>query len=111
MDQHLVATRRHRAPEPWAERVEQAGHGTTDEFRLTPQDSAREMLLMGLRLTEGISASRFAARIGRDLSSALDPEALAHARAEGYVTWHGDRLIATEEGRKRLDALLPYLLI
>ena len=31
VDGVLLATRRHRAPEPWAERVERDGHGTTEE--------------------------------------------------------------------------------
>src|SRR5579863_3012195 len=46
---HLVATRRHRAPEAWAERVEREGHGSVEEVALQPTDRAREMLLMGLR--------------------------------------------------------------
>ena len=57
----LVATRRHRAPEPWAERVERDGHGTVEEVALEPIERAREMLLMGLRLTEGIDPRRFVA--------------------------------------------------
>ncbi len=31
---NLLATRRHRAPEPWAERVERHGHGSTEETTL-----------------------------------------------------------------------------
>ena len=109
LDGHLLATRRHRAPEPWADRVERTGHGTTEETALSQDDSVREMLLMGLRLAEGISAARFLARTGRTLDSAIDMDAVSHAAAEGYVTWHDGRLIATGEGRRRLDALLPYV--
>ena len=50
----ILATRRHRAPEPWAERVERDGHGTVEQMALQQTERAREMLLMGLRLTEGI---------------------------------------------------------
>ena len=57
----IVATRRHRAPEPWAALVEQQGHGSTAEEVIAPADRAREMLLMGLRLAEGIDEARFAA--------------------------------------------------
>ena len=106
---HLHATRRHRAPEPWADRVERHGHGMTEEPALTPGETTREMLLMGLRLAEGVSADRFLARTGRTLASALDPEALRRATEEAYVTWHDGRLIATLEGRRRLDSLLPFL--
>jgi len=109
LDGALLATRRHRAPEVWAERVERDGHGTTEETALPPADRAREMLLMGLRLAEGIDEARFAARTGVALDDAVDPEILRQAIEEGYVTRTGGRLIASPEGRLRLDALLAAL--
>ncbi len=105
----LIATRRHRAPEPWAERVERQGHGSTEETVLAPEEMAQEMLLMGLRLAEGVSAERFLARTGRTLESAIDMDGMRLAAKEGYLAWHDGRLIATDEGRRRLDALLPVL--
>jgi len=105
----LIATRRHRAPEPWAERVERQGHGSTAEEDIAPADRAREMLLMGLRLSEGIDAAQFAARTGVALDDALDLSMLAHAKAEGYVERPPGRLAATIEGRLRLDSLLAAL--
>jgi putative oxygen-independent coproporphyrinogen III oxidase len=107
----LAATRRHRAPEPWAELVERQGHGSTAEEAIPPADRAREMLIMGLRLSEGVDAGRFAARTGVALEAALEPDVLERAREEGYVTFEGGRLAATAEGRLRLDALLPALLV
>ena len=107
----LVATRRHRAPEPWAERVERHGHGSTAEERIGPRDRAREMLLMGLRLTEGIEAARFAARTGMALEAALDLDVLDQALEAGYMTRTDARLATTSEGRLRLDSLLTQLVI
>ncbi len=106
-----IATRRHRAPEVWAERVERDGHGTVEQTPLQPVEQAREMLLMGLRLTEGIGAARFASRTGGSLIDALDAETLERALTEGYLVWRDDRLIATAEGRLRLDALLAALVV
>ena len=103
----LLATRRHRAPEPWAALVEQRGHGTTHEEAVTPPERAREMLLMGLRLSEGIDAARFLARTGISLDDALELDVLELAEAEGYVL--RGPLRATPEGRKRLDPLLAAL--
>jgi len=111
IDNRLFATRRHRAPEPWADRVEQTGHGMTSEIELASDETVREMLLMGLRLMEGVEEDRFLARTGRTLISAIDADALRRAAAEGYITWHDRRLTATREGRRRLDALLPFLVI
>jgi oxygen-independent coproporphyrinogen-3 oxidase len=109
LDGVLHATRRHRAPESWAERVERDGHGTTDETPVAPPDRAREMLLMGLRLTEGIDPARFAARTGVAIMDALDPATLRAALEEGYLEWRDGRLCAMPEGRLRLDPLLAAL--
>ncbi len=109
LDGRLLATRRHRAPEPWAERVERQGHGTASEQPVPVADRAREALLMGLRLAEGIDEARFAARTGIALADAVDPDILARAIEEGYVTRDGGVIAATGEGRLRLDALLAAL--
>jgi oxygen-independent coproporphyrinogen-3 oxidase len=105
----LLATRRHRAPEIWAERVEAKGHGSGEDVAVTPQERAREMLLMGLRLSEGISAARFAARTGMTLETATEPDILAQAIEAGYLVHERDSLRPTREGRLRLDALLGAL--
>jgi putative oxygen-independent coproporphyrinogen III oxidase len=109
LDGALFATRRHRAPEVWAERVERDGHATTDQTALPPTERAREMLLMGLRLAEGIDEARFAARTGTALDDAVDQDVLRQAIEEGYVERTDGRLIAMPEGRLRLDALLAAL--
>ncbi len=105
----LHATRRHRAPEPWAALVERGGSGETSAEALSATERAREMLLMGLRLSEGIASAEFAARTGTTLGDAIEPAMLQACEAEGYVAWHGDRLQATPAGRLRLDALLAAL--
>ena len=66
---------------------------------------------MGLRLTEGIDAARFAARTGMALDDALDAEILHRAIEAGYVTRTDRHFAATAEGRMRLDALLPALVL
>ena len=111
LDGQVIATRRHRAPEPWAERVERQGHGSTLEEIIAPGDRAREMLLMGLRLAEGVEEARFAARTGVALDDAIDAGVLAQAVDAGYVTRAEGRLIATVEGRLRLDSLLAALVV
>ena len=107
----LTATRRHRAPEIWLDRVERHGHGLTDEQALSPVERAREMLLMGLRLSEGVGEGRFAARTGVALHDAADHEILRYAQEDGYLTHESGRLRVTQEGRLRLDALLAALVI
>jgi putative oxygen-independent coproporphyrinogen III oxidase len=105
----LRATRRHRAPEPWAEKVERDGHGLTADEVVPEEERAREALLMGLRLTEGIDVARFAERTGRTVSQSVDLDVLDRCIQEGYLQHTPQRLITTHEGRIRLDALLTAL--
>ncbi len=104
----LVATRRHRAPEIWAERVERDGHGSTAEEEVPPLDRAREALLMGLRLAEGVDRDAFEARTTIALEDAVDTGMLAACKEAGYLE-DGQALRATAEGMRRLDAILPRL--
>jgi putative oxygen-independent coproporphyrinogen III oxidase len=109
VDGSLHATRRHRAPEPWAERVERDGDGLTADEPVAPEERAREALLMGLRLTEGIDLARFAARTGRTMAQSVDASVLAQCIEEDYLVLTPDRLVATRDGRIRLDSLLASL--
>jgi oxygen-independent coproporphyrinogen-3 oxidase len=107
----LHATRRHRAPEVWAQRVERFGHGLTTDEPIQTGERSREALLMGLRLAEGIDVKLFRARTGRSVDQSVDPDMLAAAIEAGYVEKTTDRLIATRDGRLRLDALLSALVL
>jgi oxygen-independent coproporphyrinogen-3 oxidase len=107
----LFAARRHRAPEEWLARVARDGHAIVDEAALAPRDRAREALLMGLRLSEGIEPARIAFRSGLGFAETIEAGVLAACLNEGYLEWAPDgRLRATSEGRLRLDAMLPALL-
>lgn len=110
LEQGMLATRRHRAPEEWASRVERDGHAAVEHTLLSPEERGREAMLMGLRLAEGVQPARIARRAGRPFSDVVDEAMLAALREEGYLAWQGERLVATVEGRLRLDALLPVLL-
>jgi putative oxygen-independent coproporphyrinogen III oxidase len=109
VDGVLRATRRHRAPEPWADRVERDGHGLTADEPVATEERAREALLMGLRLAEGIDSARFAVRTGQTITESVDAGVLSQGIEAGYLTLTPERLIATREGRIRLDSLLAAL--
>lgn len=56
-----TATVTERNPEAWAERVEASGTGVVESTALTLEEQADEMLLMGLRLSEGVDLDQLAA--------------------------------------------------
>jgi oxygen-independent coproporphyrinogen-3 oxidase len=107
----LTAVSRHRAPEIWAAMVADKGHGVTSEEVILRRDRAREALLMGLRLAEGVFLPRFLARTGVVLWDAVDARILADCVEAGYLRVSETGLVATVEGRKRLDAILPALVL
>jgi len=100
------ATVAERGPEAWAARVEAGGHGIADRTRLTRAEEADEMLLMGLRLSEGIDLERLAALTG----CAPRPRAIAELAGLGLVERCGTgRLRTTAEGRLVLDEIVLRL--
>ena len=100
---HAIAIRK--SPEAWLEAVAASGHGIEQDERLSPQDSADEYLLMGLRLAEGIDEKRLKAIDGRR----LDDARLQQLEAQGLVKRTPDRLRATDTGRLVLDRLIVEL--
>ena len=68
------------------------------------------MLMMGLRLAEGVSESRLRARTGCAPERALDRAGLARLVEAGYLERDGERLRATATGRPLLNSLLATLL-
>lgn len=105
-----IATRQHRAPQIWLERVERDGHATQAELPVSVEERLTEMLMMGLRTVEGVPAERFIRETGQPLESALDSARLARLTEGGFLIADAAGLRATAEGRQRLNALLPALL-
>jgi oxygen-independent coproporphyrinogen-3 oxidase len=104
------ATRQHRAPEAWLAAVERDGHATRQRLEVEPAARLQEMVMMGLRLAEGIPAARFVAETGSDLEDALDEARLKRLVEGGFLMIENGRLRTTNEGRARLDAVLGALL-
>jgi len=100
------ATVTERHPERWLGRVETRGEGVVTDEVVSPEDSADEMLIMGLRLTEGIRLERYAALSGRPLAG----NALDRLMEDGFVAQTGDgRVRATPAGWLVLDSVIAQL--
>ena len=110
LDGRAVAFRQHRAPETWRAAVERAGHGVRERRTLTRAARVAEVLMMGLRLAEGVSFARFRDRAGVALDRALDPARLAALIESGLIARDARGIRATAAGRRVLDALLAELL-
>jgi oxygen-independent coproporphyrinogen-3 oxidase len=110
LDGVKYATRQHRAPEAWLDAVERNGHATRQRDAVDGATRGEEMLMMGLRLAEGIDSARFETETGGTLQSALDPQRLDRLIGGGFVVLDEQGLRATLAGRQRLNAVLAQLL-
>ncbi len=97
-------------PEAWLAAVERDGVGTAETFALGPEDRAAEMVMMGLRLSEGIDERSFVRRVGAPLDRFIDPAALADLIALDLVERSAHTLKATARGRPVLNTLIARLL-
>lgn len=104
------ATRDHAAPEIWKDRVTDIGHGAHAPEHLTNEDIFHEILMMGLRLKEGISLSSIEERTGLSFFNQVDPRKFKSAVQEGWIVQDQDRIHLSRQGMLRLNALVSYLL-
>jgi oxygen-independent coproporphyrinogen-3 oxidase len=101
-----LATEAIRAPEEWLAAVESEGSGCAGRATVAPGEQADEMLMMGLRLAEGVDPRRFATLAGARLRS----DRVAELAELELVEASPERLRVTPAGRPVLDAVLRRLL-
>src|SRR5690606_7643808 len=101
---HATATEK--LPFEWRQKGEVRGHGLVTDDILTWEEEGDELLVMGLRLREGIDPQRFAALAHRSLSD-RQIEAL---KSIGFVeTLPNGFIRVTEKGWPVLDAVVADL--
>jgi oxygen-independent coproporphyrinogen-3 oxidase len=86
--------------------VERRGDGLVADELLTAEEEGDEMLLMGLRLAEGIDLDRYSAISGRTLDRAQLNDLVRHGMVERT---RDGRLRATRAGFFVLDAVVADL--
>jgi putative oxygen-independent coproporphyrinogen III oxidase len=103
---NTIATITEKHPETWRGLVQSRGHAITNEEVITPSMQAREMLLMGLRISEGIDLTRYETLSGKPMAQ----EKITALTDLGLVHMQGNhRLVATQAGRRILNAVIAEL--
>ena len=93
-------------PTKWLQLAESGK--TEKQFEiLPPRDQGNEYLMMGLRLSDGISLSRLEQISG----SSLNDERLSYLQDIGMISRDGDNLSVTLDGRMVLNAVIRELLV
>lgn len=111
MDKKRWATKNFRTPERWLQTVQETGNGLEEKLEITPHEQLTELLMMGLRLREGIPFSRFEELTGQPFDHALSSRKLDLLTTEEYLTLDNCTLKATPKGQLCLNAVLAQLLI
>ena len=100
------ATATEKYPENWRKLVQSQGHGLIQDETTDHAAQAREMLLMGLRIDEGIDLTRYEALAGKPMAQ----EKITAMADLGFVEMRGNsRLAATQSGRRLLNAVIAEL--
>jgi putative oxygen-independent coproporphyrinogen III oxidase len=100
-----VATVTEKHPETWRKSVQTLGHGLVHQETVDAKAQAQEMLLMGLRIGEGIDLARYEMLAGRPMSDTK----ITTMVGLGFAVRTGQNLRATPQGRKVLNALIAEL--
>jgi coproporphyrinogen III oxidase-like Fe-S oxidoreductase len=103
------ATRQTRLPERWLAAVEAVGSGIEEMVAIDRDSAVEEMLMMGLRLTEGVARARLERLAHRDTKTLFSGN-LGPLLEGGFLTLDNEHIAATAAGRQRLNAVLAALL-
>ena len=101
-----IATANERHPESWLKRVEEEGTGAISEDILSLEEQSDEMLIMGLRVKEGINMDRYARLAGRELDGGRIENLIEQGHLERLDE---NRIRATRDGFLLLNALVAEL--
>jgi oxygen-independent coproporphyrinogen-3 oxidase len=100
------ATAAEKLPFDWQKRVLSRGHGLVTDDVLTWEEEGDELLVMGLRLREGIDPKRFARISGRQIAE----RQINELRSIGFVeTLPNGFIRVTDKGWPVLDAVVADL--
>lgn len=99
----------HRSTTTYLKRVLAGQSPVAERERLPPDEAARERLVFGLRMLEGVQRNAFAAATGLEID-ALVGDALRHFVVRGLLDDTGDRIRLTRDGLLVSDALWPAFL-
>lgn len=108
---HTYSTVQNKKPETWLKAVQKNGHATKEMTKLSQREMAEEMIMMGLRLSEGISKAEFEKRIGKPIEDFIQTDQVEQLRAQGFVEQaHQGRLQLSALGRPLLNQILGQIL-
>lgn len=99
------ATESFSEPTKWLAQVDKAS-GYSNIGVLSSKDQALEMLMMGLRLNEGVSLDR----LNKLSKSLLNNDKISSLQSDGYLEDSSERLIVSQKGRIILNSIIGEII-
>ncbi|MBL3284286.1 Coproporphyrinogen III oxidase [Rickettsiales endosymbiont of Paramecium tredecaurelia] len=100
----------HKTPSKWIESVEQTWHGLDVDEQLSQEQRGMEMIMMGLRLRDGIERGEFLRKIGVSLESMLDEKKVRSFVQDGLLKLDEVSMYLTDSGVLLYSYILNSLL-
>ena len=105
-----VAEHRIHNPGRWLAAVEDKGHGRAKRMTLDATERGHEVIMTGLRLSGGLKTADLEAATGLPMADLIDPGGLSRLIDGGLIEKTPDGIVATGEGRLRLNAVIGMLI-
>ncbi len=106
LEQSRYSTNTYKQPSKWLSEVKK-GSGDSSVTSLSRKDQGTELVLMGMRLVQGISIKRFQTIFGEPPSET----ALTNLTSQGLIQLKKGRIQATENGTLLLNYVVRQLLV
>ncbi|MEG3616983.1 radical SAM family heme chaperone HemW [Magnetovibrio sp. PR-2] len=97
-------------PARWLAKVDSQGHGTAKSSELTRSEREEELILTGLRLSEGLNSEQFEAQTGTPLMQCLNGRSVENLSNAGLLEISKHGICTTDAGRLMLNGIIAQLL-
>jgi coproporphyrinogen III oxidase-like Fe-S oxidoreductase len=95
------------SPKAWLAAIGKSESPDIERESLAPDVQAEEMLMMGMRLSEGINPARYERLAGRPLA----PASIDSLQSQGLLHWRSGRIALTPRGWPLADSVTRALLL
>jgi len=106
LEKTRFATESHLSPSAWLDAVERRGNGESVRDALSPREQVEELVMMGLRVNDGVAQNRIEA-LDRNT---LNTSNIKYLEGLDLITRLDGRLRVTQAGRPVLNGVLRQLL-
>lgn len=108
--QNVTAHMNYHKPDKWMSLLKENQSPLQSKNNLSKNEILEEVVMMGLRLEEGIKPAKLEKYLGKDFNSLLDREILNQYIESGFVKYNNDCLSLTDKGMLMHSYIVPRII-